>query len=168
MSRELVEVEDRDSNGVEGQSHDPDAHDVHEHTSGNLQTCKTHALKKTPHYTTKYAQISTAIYLKSLPKHYLPFLSRKTTVRAHHVINLDVTIGEGNGIGRRGHWDHEGIGSRDSGWYHEVQRVNAEINSLKITTQNDNHKDGEKREGLLEFSESARRELWWPRLKSPL
>ena len=49
----------------------------------------------------------------------------------YHVVHLDVAIREGNGIRGCGHRYHKGKGGRDSGWYHQVERVDTEVGSLQ-------------------------------------
>lgn len=51
-------------------------------------------------------------------------------VLAHHVVDFDVAVGEGNGVRRRCYGNHESVGCGDSGRYHEVERVDAELFTL--------------------------------------
>ena len=43
---------------------------------------------------------------------YKDVATRRTHMeRAYHVVDLEVAVGEGNGVGRRGYGHHEGVGS---------------------------------------------------------
>lgn len=43
---------------------------------------------------------------------------------SHHVNDFEVAVGEGDGVGRGGHWQHEGQRGGDGAGEHDVQRVN--------------------------------------------
>lgn len=44
----------------------------------------------------------------------------------HHVGHFQVTRGEDDGVGGRGHWQHEGKGGAEGAGDHHVQRVQAD------------------------------------------
>lgn len=43
---------------------------------------------------------------------------------SHHVNDFEVAVGESNGVGRGGHWQHEGQRGGDRAGEHDVERVN--------------------------------------------
>lgn len=57
---------------------------------------------------------------------------------SHHVNDSEVAVREGDGVGRGGHWQHEGQRGGDGAGEHDVQRVNPDgcgLQESKITHQ---------------------------------
>ena len=53
----------------------------------------------------------------------------------HHIRNAEVAVGEHDGAGGRGHWQHEGKGARHGGSHHQVQRVQPSRDRLLVRTK---------------------------------
>lgn len=64
--------------------------------------------------------------------------------RTHHVHDLDVSVGEHEGVGRVGHWKQEGEGCAEGGGDEDVQRV--DMDGLRLQT-NITHKHTNIRHG---------------------
>ena len=106
---EGVQVEDESAGGVEEERDHPHTEDVHEQPRQHLQRVPMER---------SWGQVVNE-------------QSQATAREAYHVVDLEVTIGEGHGIGGGGHREHEGIGGRDSGWDHEVERVDLQLHCLQ-------------------------------------
>lgn len=60
-------------------------------------------------------------------------MARAGACARYHVFDHEMARGEGDGVGRRGHRQHEGVGAADCGGYHEVERVDGDADGLTET-----------------------------------
>lgn len=57
---------------------------------------------------------------------------------SYHVNDFEVAVGEGDGVGWRGHRQHEGQRGSDGAGEHDIQRVDLDGRGLRWKKQNDN------------------------------
>lgn len=103
-SREWVQRKHDSTPTVDGQTDAANPNDVHHHTCFSLKE-------------EEEASQSLSVGFRHL---LLPI-----TTMTHHVGHFEETVGEDDGIGGRGHWEHESKGSAEGAGDHHIQWVQA-------------------------------------------
>lgn len=73
--------------------------------------------------------------LPGCPAHHLAFMHLSglglEITQTHHVFDQQVSGGEGDGVGGRGDWEHEGVGAADGARNHQIQGVHSQADGLR-------------------------------------